>query len=484
MLRNHPTVIIRHVLNFLWVIIIALFVWVLPNIEENTDLDRGFVIVRSILPIAAIVAVVLFIMYRRWKLTTFTFGPDEITVERNTLFRLEKHIQYSKLASVNVRRGLFCRITGTSDLLFNINSTVNTAQAEAVLTLKEAEANELRESVSRMVFRKEMTIEEDKNEESLVRISNVDIILHGLLSQPTLQAIVGIVFGAYTVISVVRDGFVNIPAAIIFVFSTVWPWVKTILKYYNYRIYRSDDTITVESGLISTYRTSFSTKKINSVRVRSPLLARVVGRSLLEAEVIGLANGDGMPLLCPLKNNTIVQKLAHDIVPEFIDIPERESQPKGALVPTMLGSLMTALVFAAIGAIVLIDAMFRTDHLTVRYLIAAGIGIAIPVLVLLHGYMAHHRREIGMGDGIFMFTIGAFDIETDYILFDKVQICTLSSDIFERRYGMGRCTVSLMSASGKKELRSGIFAKESLAPISEEIMTRIKDGRYDYRRYQ
>ena len=89
-----------------------------------------------------------------------------------------------------------------------------------------------------------------------------------------------------------------------------------------------------------------------------------------------------------------------------------------------------------------------------------------------------------MGEETFMFVIGAYDLETDFIRYDKVQICSVRSGIIQRMFGVGRCTVSLMSSRGANNLTSGIFDRDELDKVSLEVMARIRDGRYDYRRYQ
>ena len=89
-----------------------------------------------------------------------------------------------------------------------------------------------------------------------------------------------------------------------------------------------------------------------------------------------------------------------------------------------------------------------------------------------------------MGEEIFMFIIGGYDRETDFIRYDKVQMTRVSNGPIQRRFGVSRCTVSLMSSMGAKNITSGVFFTNELERVSDEIMARIRDGRYDYRKYQ
>ena len=482
-LRNHPTVIIGNIVTSLLVVGFIVLVN-LRSIEEG-----GLVFnIRWVLVGLLILAGLTFIFWRRWKLTTFTFGPTELTVKRDTIFKYEAHIQYSRLASVNVRRNIINHIFDTTQLLFNVNSSVNSNRAEATLTLKSYEADKLREKISSMIFQKEMVMEEETQRESLVKVSNSDIILHGLIGQPSIQSIIGIGTLIYSVATLILgNGTGFIPALIIFVFTSAVPWIRTILRYSNYRIYRVDDTITVESGLINNYRSSFKINKVNSVRIRQPLIARSLGMALLEAEVIGIADSDGMPLLCPLKSKEIVLNLGAAIVPEFMKDFDHHPQPSKALIPTMFYKVILAAGSTILGLVLLILIQSLNPQgleRVVSDIVILVPLIILPILLIVHGILAQKGREFAMGEEIFMFIIGGYDRETDFIRYDKVQMTRVSNGPIQRRFGVSRCTVSLMSSMGAKNITSGVFFTDELERVSDEIMARIRDGRYDYRKYQ
>lgn len=484
-LRNHPTVILS---NLITAAIVIAFVVVI-NIG-NIKPESGEIEIQwwYLLPAIGVFLFITFIFWRRWKLTTFTFNDNEIYVKRDTIFKSEVHIQYPKLASVNVRRNLFHHLFGTTQLLFNVNSSVNSNRAEASITLKSDEADWLRESISSRIFKREMVMEEEKVHETLVQISNFDVILHGLFGQPTVQSIIGLIALAYSIFTLrTGNGAGSIVAIILFLFTTIGPWIRTILRYYNYRIYRVDDTITVESGLISNYRSSFNIKKVNSVRIRQPLLARFMGKAVLEAEVVGLADKEGLPLLCPLKGKDVVLDLSRQLVPEFLFECDRHSQPKMAAVPTVMYKVLLSAVLVAIGAAAFLFMEhngYEEDFVRYgTYILCAVCAIVLPLLLIIHGLLAQGNREFAMGEETFMMIIGAYDRETDFIRYDKVQISVVSAGPVQRRYGVAQCTVSLMSSAGARNLKSGIFLREELDKVPEEVMARIRDGRYDYRKY-
>ncbi len=479
--KNHYSSVIQSMLSIILVLALMYMIW-------RMQWTEGEGVPRPLLYLLGIALVgYLYIVLRIWLKTTYDFGPNELTVTKDTLFKKVTNIQYSRMASVNVRRSIVNHIFGTTTLLFNVNSSVNSSRAEAMLTLPSEQADELREFVSSRIFQKEMVVEVEKEKPTLVHISNMDVIMHGFFGQPTSTSLVGLASLAYSIITLFTNSGGTLLAIVIFALSTAVPWVRTILRYYNYRVYRVDDTITVESGLISNYRSSFKIGKINSVRIREPLMARLMGKAMLEAEVVGLADQGGLPLLCPLKGKRVVLGLADRLVPEFLIGEYDLGQPRQAAVPTMLRRIVPSLVSVAIGAALFL-AMERNGYYNdimryVTYAATAVLIIAVPAVLLAHGMLAQGRRGFAMGEETFMFVIGAYDLETDFIRYDKVQTATVSSGIVQRRFGVSQCTVSMMSSMGAKVIRSGTFMNEDLERVSAEVMARIRDGRYDYRRY-
>ena len=422
-----------------------------------------------------------------WRKTEYTFDDNELHVARRTIFAKDVRIQYSRLASVNINRSLVNRLTGTATLLFNVNSTVNSTMAEARLCLREDLAEALRNELSSVIFHKDVTVEEDLQVETLAKVSNAEIVMHGFLSQSTLQLLFGMAMLAYSILQLVyNDGRGIILPLIMFVASEAFPVARIILKYFNYRIYRVGDTITVESGLFTTYRSSFRVGKVNSVRIRQPLIARALGMATLEAEVVGIAGQEKVPLLCPLKPKAEVDSLLGELLPEF-DIPVEEvHEPRPAMLPTSV----SALVSAAASAACMLGVLFVLGHYDtgsqaelVCYAALAGLA-GFAAAMLIRAVLLHRNRAIMLGEDIFVMDLGGYDTSREYFLYDKVQIAGTKAGPAARRRGLSRCRIGMISAVGKRTVVSGVFDDEVSSRVQDIVMGRIRDGRYDYRRYQ
>ncbi|WP_243670821.1 PH domain-containing protein [Methanoculleus chikugoensis] len=345
-IRCHPSIIVERSLSAIVVLAVL-----------ATQLGRGGAVpaVFAIL----FIGLVLF-NYRQWSRTTVRFDETGVVVERNTLFKMKKTLPpYAKVASVNINRGVLNRVFGTSRLLVNINSGSGATVPEAVLTFRQDAAERIRAGgMAERLYGGEPVPEEEPAEPPAT-FSPADVIVHGLFSVSTYQTVSGFAFLAYSVfqlyLSAGGTGGVDgraLVSLLMFVVVQLAPSVSLISHYYNYRVYRrGGDTIYLEHGLIRTYKTSFDVSRINAVRVKRTLIARLLHRSCIEVEVVGLASGSGEslrpPVLCLLKDDAAQQRLLEELVPEFVYDGDRERQPAGArgvlLVRAAIASLALAL---------------------------------------------------------------------------------------------------------------------------------------------
>lgn len=474
--RNHPVVLVKSAFAC------AVLVFIVGVMDE---LDAGIrIFAAAILCLAWLVSVFV------WRRTLVCFDDTEMRYVRNTvLSRTDKTIPYTRLASIGVSRTIFDRLFGTTVLNFNVNSSVNSAVPEVTLTLNRAIADRLRDDLNRKVFVKADTVEDEAGAESLVNVSNSDILVHAILSQSTAQLLGGAFFFLYSIYSVFNGSSGGLVASLVMlVASSVFPMISSVLSYCNYRLYRIGDTITVESGLLSTYRTSFKISKINTVRIRRPLIARLFGMATLEAEVVGLGtagSGSETPLLCPLKPIGEVRDLMRTLVPEISFDAEPASQSRRAIPSLLLIAIFASAVsvliaYAANGFIATSDAV---DAALLRIVVLI-LGLGIPAVAFIWVAAAYRVRTFDAGDASFMVTTGSFDICEHYVLYDKIQFASVISGPIQRRMGLSELRVNILSSSGQLSIDTGMFEPKDLEHVMDEVLGRIADGRYDYRRYE
>ena len=480
--RCHPSVIVENSLSLL------VFIALLVTRFEAT-------VVAGVLAAAA-VALLLF-NYRQWNLTTIRFNEAEIVVERDTLFKMKKTLPYAKIASVNVNRGIINRLFGTSKLQININSGSTALVPEAVLTFREDMADELRSAILERLHDGEAVPDEDEAAESLVSFSPADVIVHGLFSVPTYQTIFGSVFLVYSVVELYTSAGAGLGgdgralvSLLIFVVLQIAPAVSLIFRYYNYRVYRRGETIFLQHGLLRTYKTSFDVSRVNAVRVKSTLAARLLHRSWIEAEVVGLASGTGeslRPVLCLLKTDVTQQRLLRELAPEFVYERNPEKQPAGArsvlLIRAALASLALVLAMAWPSLYVYREAAALAGVAGVVLPRVLPLATALAVLAIFYTTWVSYRiTEFDAGRDLFTFVNGAVDRETVVMGYDRVQMVHVTQGPVARLFGVARARVHLLSSTGGTSVLSGYFPASRLRAIGETAMERIASGEYDWRK--
>lgn len=456
-------------------VVVAFMIWlVFPTIGG----------ISSIMPALAAGGLLWMMSAFVWRRTWVSFHEDGMECIRDTrLTKRDRTIPYSRLASVGVNRSFMDRLFGTSVLQFNVNSGASST-TEATLTLCTEEADALRDELNRMIFVKDDTIEEERGIESLVHVSNSEIVVHSFLSQSTPALIWAVMLLIYSVYSAVFDNSSGLTASLLLLFvSELMPVARKILVYSNYRLYRVGDTVTVESGLLTTSRRSFKVSRINSVRMGMPLVPRLMGRATLEAEVVGLQSGgdssDDTPLLCPLKPTAEVLSVMRMLLPEAVFEPEEVHQPSSAM---RIMGLRLAVLIAFSAALAILIAW--SDSFTTASVVAGASVAALASTVATEWTVQAHRwRSASMGPVSFMLMNGGIDRTAEYILYDKVQKASVSAGPLQRRSGLARLDVSLLGSSGFRSVSSGMFDAEELERVPAEVMARIRDGRYDWRRY-
>lgn len=487
-LRNHWSLVASNLVK----IAMAMVLMVLISATSGNDVT---VIVYMAIGIAMCIVTAVYSIIV-WRKTQYYFLENEIVVKRATIFRLEVRIQYERLASVNVQRDFICRMLGTTKLSFNLNSSVNVNKAEAYIVLPQEQAEELRSDLYDRMFRAthgmtgapaEIEAEIDsarhsvtplEDAEPLVDVTTGDIIMHSMFGMPTAQALIGILMLVYSVVSFVYGGQVSFFAILIFGVEFFLPAFGSFLKYYGYRIVRVGDTVSISSGLISTRSDSFKLSKVNFVKVREPLFCRLMGKVILEVEVVGTANEKGLPLLCPLKKKEIAMQLFHDLLPEF-ECKEMQHDQCNTCLP---GIFMWMAVTLAVSGFIYWVLTFDTPQ---EYRIFAELFMGFMVfMTVLWGVLTYRNRKFSMNDSIILAVTGSYDRLSNYILLDKVQFAEVKSTPIQRRKGDGRCEINMLSALGAVKVKTGVFKADVLEKVSSESLARIRDGRYDFRKYQ
>ncbi|MFA6710690.1 MAG: PH domain-containing protein [Candidatus Methanomethylophilaceae archaeon] len=477
-MRNHPSVIIQNTVT------VALMMIFLCIIFMTTEM---YIISAAVIILWSAVCIVF------WARQSIVFDEKDITVIRNAAFKRKKVVPYEKIATVNVVRNIYNRIFGTVTLRFNINSSVNAAVPEISFCFKMDEGERIRDFVSNRMFTQSYRPQDAEERDSVVSFSPAQVLMHGIFSMPTLSIVYTSILLVYSVVSsLVSNGSGIMIAITLLVLGEVIPVASLVLKYYNFKVYRIDDTIYLQHGAIQTYRSAFNVSRINAIRIKRPLFARLMHRSCLEAEVIGInaVSNDVRPVLCLLIDDERLTDVIGQLVPELVRDYELQKQPKEAKTPIYAKTAVISSIFIAAMAYPAYymyeyaDNLIGPSPLSVVLMKAAiPAFVSVSVILMYYGAMVSLRVcTFGISGELFTLENGVVDREKNMIQFDRVQISRLHSGPVARRYGLAKCEVSLLSSAGGASVRSGYFSERELSKISSIMLERIANGEYDFRK--
>ncbi len=478
-IRNHPSIILKNCITHLVLFIFLAYIWM-----GDTKL---------MMLLLVLVVTVIFIRVRQWMLTTISFMDDRIVVNKRTIFKEDKTVPYERLSAVNVVRGVFEKIFGTTTLQFNVNSGVNAAVPEVTICVKEDQADRIKAFVTMHMYDHDPVSVEKVEYEAIASFSPIQVVAHSILSQPTPSLLLGMFFLVYGIVGAVSDSIGSVAimstTLILFIIQTIVPVFIQIIRYYNFKVYREGDTIYLQHGLLTNYRSSFEIDRVNSFTIKKPFFARVFGLAYLETDVVGInaVSNDVTPTLCLVTNEKKLNEIIDRLIPEFVYQQDviRQSDGADALIlgKTALGILVATVIATAAYIISSMEkySEFWNSNPTLRMIFNATIVVvyALAIILLIAGWRSSIRNKgYAFCEDKLTFFIGVLDFQEVRIRYDCIQVLTTESGLFARRKGLSKCTVSMLSSSGTRMVKSGYFRTEMFDDIGKELLTRIRNGHY------
>ena len=436
----------------------------------------------------AVIAITTVISLIYWRRTLITFTDDGVMIERNTVFKMKKTIPYAKIASVNADRTIFDRIFDTVTLKININSSMNATSANAKFIFKRDIANSVYAEMSEKIHGTAEVSEITADQQDAIRFSTKDMLLHSLIGVSSLQAVATIFFTFLTLLQLMffeafAEPIVSILVMILIILScTVFPVVGTVIRYYDFRLIRTDDMIWIQNGAIQNYKTSFEVSRINQVRIRRTFFARMFGLACIEVEVVGLGSDNETPTIALLSKEDKIAMIMETILPEFIYDAKPKKQAKGASLVISVNAIIALLISIPVSLFVLdiikqnVLSYYSIDWVDTLFEIMPYIVIILPVLLVALGTaLSLKNRALDRGDKLFTVVSGLMDRSTNIINYDKVQIVSIRSGLVAKRLGLAKCTVRMLSSVGSKAVVTGYFTESELAAIAERMIEKVNE---------
>lgn len=239
---------------------------------------------------------------------------------------------------------------------------------------------------------------------------------------------------------------------VIMLLSALVGILLTALRIANFTLTREDQRLRISRGLVSQRTGTIAVDRVQAVRLIDGFIRRMIGYTSIEVEVAGLTGKDqNQRTLFPLVRRALAADLIDRALPELKWKPEplqripRRARRRYLTTPTLLGATITALLlWASFG-------WWDFDWPLPWWLLV----LVIVPMVLPPAVGWARARDAGWTLDQYTLVVRSRNILSRHTLVarrDRVQITTLSTNLFQRRAGLASLKFAL-SSGRSAELR-------------------------------
>ncbi|OPF51882.1 hypothetical protein BH721_10430 [Clostridium baratii] len=473
--RSHFSIIFENSISFLFIILLF-FINIFRdffNEIKSLNINNLYLLITDnlikilfiFILLLLIISVKIFINYLMWRKTFMYLDNSDFVYERNSIFKCKKNFPLKNIASVNINQSIFQRLIGTSSLKFDLNSSLFSDTSNIKIVLKKEVAKELQDLILLKISKikvKDTTdplIDNQIDTDSIIDFTLIDVIKHSIFNLSTISIF-------FTLIALVPftleifDKSTSEPfldtlyfVAVIIIFQGVSIFLK-ILKYYDFKVNRNNNIISLSYGLFNKKAYSFSVNKINAIVIKRSLLCRIFKMYSLQGMVAGLSDdGDESPCLSLCVNKQQLDIILNTLLPEFKNDGELINAPKSSFYIKLLHSLVILIPFIILSIVT-------------KYFF-----IFIPVLVILiaYSYFKFKNSNMIIGNTLFTFSKGAFDISITTIQYKKIQLVNINSSPLKNLFKVKTGNFSCISDSFNFIQSLGCFKESSFNKLVNKL---------------
>ncbi|ANE03321.1 PH domain-containing protein [Corynebacterium crudilactis] len=399
------------------------FVWGLINGEHTLALVPMLLTIGGVLLAGVLIWGLTKIW---WNAVGFRITAEEVQLKRGVVSKDLRTARFDRIQAVDLVESFIARIfrlaevrvetAGGSDSAINIGF-LKKHEAEA-LKRELLDASQYPSRTPAQGLREEEAVEDDVDKQFLVpKIPVQRTIASTLLSLTTIVAVLGAIIFFFTPL--------GISAALPFLVGIVPPVWNLIDKSWQFNAELHDDRLNVSYGLANRRKQAIPLERIHAVKLKQPLLWRLVGWWTVTVTVVGYGDTTqgGTSKILPVGSKELALKVLEAVSPlSREDIataadPARISQPNYAppeaarfLTPvdrtrqgvTLIGAQPHAVVLHE-GRFVPRMAVIETSHiqeLTLKHgPIQRTLGLSTVVLDLVAGPVSMSASDLGAADG-------------------------------------------------------------------------------------
>lgn len=471
--RNHISIILEQTGAFIAVVFVFIITQLFQKIDELAKSDFSFITDRGFLIFPGVIALFAVIVTGQllvWSKTYISIEGNAIVIEKGRVNKKKNTIGIRNISNINLEQNLFEMVLGTCKVKLDTNSRSTADSTDVKILLKKCDALWFHQEIAR---RMEEEAGADaaasgagnaisgtvcgEPEEYDVHAGIADMIQHGFFSISLISVSVFILAIIGTVGSVVEmlsqeklmesltGALAGIVVVVFIILSTLWDTVKDFIRYYDFRAKRLEDKIYIKYGFLKKVEYTIPVDKIQALKIRQSLLARVGHR--YKAEIINVGMGDDKEeqnsfLVLYCKQETLKERLSL-LLPEFACSVD---QPVDRL-PVSVWAAWT--VPAIVYILIAVSCAFVCNTLTEnKYCVYVWPAAAVLVILLFVGMVLKYRTAgAGADDRYLKIVRGYFSKEYLTVRYRDIQYVQFSQSFIAKACGIKKGEIRLLASS-------------------------------------
>lgn len=433
--------------------------------------SKDFILIGIILLIMLVSSVV------KWYKTCFYIKENTLIYETGVFEKKVLKLPIDKITTIDFSQNIVNRVFGTFRLKIDSGS-ITAGCAEIDIVLNKQMAVDIRNSILG-------TKDYETNDEYGRRfcVTTKELIITAITKNNLLLGI-GLFLSIFNFlddilkalgfkIAGVLEKYINpgmilsssISALIFFiveVFVAVWviciicSIFATVIKFYNFRVYKSNNHIKINYGLINTKSYSLPIKNIQAVVLKQNFLKQKIGLYNIEVSSVGYGNeGNEEAVLYPIAGKKLLEEILKEMLPEFEIQPKLNKAKRNTLVNFILVPTTTWIFICAIATV---------------FFSKAGVLFIIIPFVIASCYLNYKHSALGFNEKTFASSSGGFNKKIHMVKMNSLQSATLQTNPFQRKKQVGNYIINYYSSKLGDIIKIKNISNSFLNEISSIIL--------------
>lgn len=433
--------------------------------EINEELIKVTVLIGGLLSIFVYIVLTIYSIFY-YKTSAYELTEKEIICRRGFIFKKKSIIEYKKIHAISSKQNVIDKIFKISTLKIDSGSTNTAHLAEIQIIEKEEVITKLINRIKAIQndqFYEESSIITENKEIEIKNIYNFNSklkVIYSLLNSMGSFIIFFVMLAISVAIIIVLHltSRLDLPMSIFYLILAVLAYLvisalnfgiamlTSILKYYNFKLYRDNNNIEINYGLINITKNTFKYDRIKAIRIEQGIFKRIFGYVTVKIEVIGYTelskdenNRQQVGVLIPLCKKSDVNKILNEFLPNYIPL-EKQFGSKMFKPYYSLGTLLSIIIFLVISLIsfVFINYYSSTTNAFITVLVLGLLCLLILGIMFIEWKLEYKNQGLAIDNNKITIYKGGFTKQI--IVIYKKHIIGIDSETTHYRMKKGICS--------------------------------------------